>query len=188
MPPVNKYCSVTNGFNFRRDVHEDIGHITTLKVSDKKFEADFELKEPLDEKEEKVVGVISGFDWEGGYAQPLAFNFQVSIDNKNAALMLLHTDMKKLDVEMTFNIYEYDKQSGSFFKSLHTNDKPLKGVISVAGEQREFHTEDEPNPEVQMPENYGVTLVYVPQDEQQEIHMAVSTDKKFVKPWGIQRG
>lgn len=187
MPAVNKYCSVTNGFNFRRDLHENIGHITTLKVSDKKFEADFELKEPLDEKDEKVVGVISNFDWEGGFAQEMQFYFQVSIDNKNSALMLLHTDIKKLDVEMTFNIYEYDKQSGSFFKSLHTNDKVLKGVIAVAGDERQFRTEDDPNPEVQMPENYGVTLVYVPQDIEQEIHMAVSTDKKFVKQWGIKR-
>lgn len=188
MPAIYKQCSIDNAFNFRRDVHERLGHVTSLKIGETEFEADFTLKEPMEEGDVGVVGVLSSFDWEGGYAQPQTFAFQVSITNKNEMMTLIHTEMKSLNVEICYNIYEYDKQEGAFFNSLHTNDAAILSLIHVVGEERQIFLEDEPSMEVPMPENYQVVLGVVPQDEQQDIQMAVDTNQKFVKPWGITRG
>lgn len=188
MPEIMKDCSVFNGFNFKRDVHESIGHITKLKVAAKALKADLTLKNPEDESDEKVVGVISSFNWGGGYAEPQSFNCQISITNKNEVATLLHTDMKSLEVEICYNVYEYDRDAKKFYRSIHTNDASVKGLIQVEGTERVIYLEDTPGMEVEQPLNFGFVLGMVPEDKQQEIHVAVATDKKFVKPWGVERG
>jgi hypothetical protein len=188
MPEIYKTCSVFNGFNFRRDKHEMIGHVTSLKIGDKAFTADFSLTKPDDEAEVKVVGVLSDFNWAGGYAEPTSFNFQISITNKNEVALLLHTEIKSLAVEICYNVYEYDRDAKEFYRSVHTNDAALTGLIQIEGEERILYLQDEPGMEVEQPLNFGVVLGVVPEDTAQEIHLAVSTDKKFVKQWGVTRG
>lgn len=188
MPAIDKTCSVYNAFNFQRDRHEPLGHVISLKIGETEFNADFTLKEPMEEGDVGVVGVLSSFYWEGGYAQPQQFTFQISITNKNDMMTLLHTEMKSLNAEICYNIYEYDRQEGAFFNALHTNDAAVLSLIQVSGDERQIFASDEPGHEVEMPENYQVVLGLVPQDEQQEIHMAVDTSQKFVKPWGVTRG
>lgn len=188
MPAINKDCSVFNGFNFKRDVQDKIGHATQLTIGEKTLTADLTVKEPIEEGDEKVVGVISSFSWDGGYAQPIQFSMQISITNKNEIASLLHTQMKSVAVTVNFNIYEYDPEAKAYYKSLHTNDADIKGLIQVEGDERILYLSDEPGMEVQQPINYQIVIGIVPEDEQQEIHLAVSQSMKFVKPWGVTRG
>lgn len=190
MAHISKQCNVFNGFNFRRDLQDKIGHITKLKIADKQLDADFTegIIDPETEKDVKVVGIISGFDWPGGKAEPFSFSFQVSITNKNEIATLIHSEMKSIAVEVAFEIFEYDPDKKKFFKSVHTNDVALKALLSVHGGQRDLTLSDEPGYEVQQPLNYEMTMGVVPEDMSQEIHYAVATDKKFVLPWGVKRG
>jgi hypothetical protein len=57
----------------------------------------------------------------------------------------------------------------------------------LQGADRVLYLADRPGTEVQQPINYQVTIGIIPKDKQQEIHLAVSVDKKFVKPWGVTR-
>ena len=188
MPSIDKPCSVFNAFNFKRDVQDRIGHLVSLKIGDKDMTADISLKKPTDEAAEKCVGVISNLSWSGGLAEPINIAFQVSITNKNEIATLLHTTMKSTVIEWNFNIYEYDKEAKTYFLSFHCNSTAIKGLIETHGSERVFYLSDEPSSEVQKPENYQVVIGTVPEDQQQDIHMAVSNDKKFVKPWGVTRG
>lgn len=187
MPAIDKPCSVFNAFNFKRDVEDRIGHLTTLKIGDKTLTADITLKQPTDEADKKCVGVISHLHWDGGIAEPVQITFQVSITNKNEVATLLHTAMKSVVIEWTFNIFEYDKEAKQYFLAFHTNETAIKGLIQTQGSERVLYLSDTPG-EVQKPENYQVVIGTIPEDEQQSIHMAVSVDKKFVKPWGVTRG
>ncbi|MGD8989362.1 MAG: hypothetical protein PVH57_14445 [Syntrophobacterales bacterium] len=191
MAVVQKDCSIFNAFNFKKELQDRVGHITQLKIGGTKLKADFTkgVKEPEDEKEVSVVGVLSDYYWEGGFVEPMQFNFVVSVANKSAVAELLHTKMKSIAAEIAFNIYEYDPEKKQFYKCVHTSDKAVKANIKVEGGERMLFLDDEANPEVQQPLNYQVQLTLVPEDEQQDIQVAFSVSKKITLPWGVtQKG
>jgi hypothetical protein len=194
MPAIQKDCSVFQAFNFRRDVHDKVGHVTELKIGEDEngdMEADLTLRDPIagdDSSEVKVVGVISSFHWEGGYAQPVQISMQMSRENKKKLAVLLHTTMKSVKVVISYEIYEYDRDAEVFYKSVHTNDNTLNAILQVQGTERVLYLSDTPGTEVENPVNYQLVVGMVPDEEQQEIHIAVSDSAKFVKPWGVTRG
>lgn len=187
MASISKQCSIENTFNFKRDVQLPIGHITALKIGSKTFSADLEVKKPTDEAAEKIVGAISDFYWEGGFAESLDFVFDVSVTNKTDILSLLHTDMKSILVEITFTLYDYDPEEKAFFTCVHSNSTALKGLIKTEGDSRLFECTGDQDMVINQPQVYPVMLHIVPEDTQQDVHVAVATSKKFVKPWGITR-
>jgi len=187
MPAIDKPCSVFNAFNFKRDVEDRVGHLLSLKIGETELTADITLKQPTDEAEAKVVGVISHFHWDGGTAEPMQMTFNVSVTNKNEIATMLHTTLKSVVIEWKFNIFEYDKEKKEFFLAFHTNDAAVKGLLQTQGSERVLYISDQPGSEVQKPENYPATIGAVPEDEQQDIHLAVAVGKQFVKPWGVTR-
>lgn len=188
MPATDKPCSIFNAYNFKRDVQDLIGHVTYLKIGETELAKDQELKIPLDDSLLKVVGPISHFHWEGGYSQPLLFNLQLSITNKNNVAALLHTQMQSIAIAVAFNIYEYDPMDKKFFKCAHSNDANLTGIIYVQGSDRQLYLAEQPSTEVPKPLNFQLTLGVISEDTKQDIHLAVSVSQKFVKPWGVTRG
>jgi len=189
MAEISKECSVVNAFNFKKELQERIGHVTELKIGDKSFKADFTkgIRDPETEKEVNAVGVISSYYWAGGYAESMSFTFQVSITNKTEVADLLHTKLKSIAAEIAFNIYEYDPEKKQFFKCVHTGGKEVKCLLQLEGDERVLYLSDEPGMEVQQPMNFQVNLGLVPEDEQQDIQVALSTSKKFTLPWGVER-
>lgn len=187
MAEVQKSCSVFNAFNFKKELQDRVGHITQLKIGDKKLKADFTkgIKDPEGDKEVDAVGILSDYYWNGGHVEPMHFTFMVSVANKTEVADLLHTKLKSIAAEVAFNIFEYDPEKKQFFKCVHTSDKALKANIQVEGGERQLYLDDEANPEVQQPLNYQVTLTIVPEDEQQDIQLALSATKKFTLPWGV---
>jgi hypothetical protein len=187
MPDIHKTCSVFNAFNFRRDVHESIGHLVELTIGETTFEQDLELHDPEEDGKVTVVAPISSISWSGGFSEPVSINFFLSVTNKNEMATLLHTDMKSIEVVFSYDIFDYDPDARVWYKSFHSNDTALNGLLHVQGTQRDLYLDDHPGTEVEQPRNYGVNLGIVPEAEAQEIHLAVSQDKKFVKQWGVTR-
>lgn len=193
MPAIHKDCSVFQAFNFRRDVHDKVGHVTELKIGEDEngdLAADLTLRDPIagdDTSEVKVVGVISSYHWEGGYAQPIQIAMQISRENKKKLATLLHTTMKSVKVTINYEVFEYDRDAEVFYKSVHTNDGTLNAILQVQGTERVIYLSDTPGTEVENPTNYQLVVGMVPDEEQQEIHIAVSDTAKFVKPWGVTR-
>lgn len=189
MATITKQCSVFNAFNFRRDVFDSVGHVVSLKIGDTDLPADMTLKEPIEEGELKVVGAISSFSWEGGYAQPIQIAMQISRERKTDLATLLHKTMKSVAVDIQFVIYEYDRDKEVFYESVHTNDVAINCLLQVQGRDRVIYLSDEPGHEVETPVNYQLVLGLVPDEkEQQEIHIALGQEQKFVKQFGITKG
>ena len=182
-------CSVTQGFNFQKDAQVFVGHINSLKIGEKEFKKDIAVADPTkineDQNTVKVVGVVSNIFWQGGYADAIQFSCQVSTENKQEAVVLQHTKLSNTNVEFSFTIYDYDPVKKVFYKTFHTNEKDLKGLVEKNGEDLALNIDLTFSSEVNSPKNYGFYLGVMPKEEEQDVHYAVSQDAKFVKKWGV---
>ncbi len=183
-------CSVEQGFNFQKDAQQTVGHITSLKIGDTSFDKDIQVTVPSkineDSNTTKVVGVASNLYWQGGFADPIHFDCQISVTNKQAAALLRHTKLSNTNVEFSFIIYEYDPVKKVFYEAFHTNETDMKGLIEKNGSVLTFALDETPPTSgVVSPLNFFFSLGVMPQEEEQDLHFAVSQDGKFVKKWGV---
>jgi len=180
-------CNVTQGFNFEKDAQTIIGHINYLKVGDKEMKADLSVTNPEDiTKEVKIFGVASSIYWKGGYADPVQFSCQVSVDNKNSIATLLHKSMSNTEVEVQFTIFDYDPKQKKYYQCFHSNAVKLKCLVLKSGGELAIALDMDQSTEVVSPKNHRFSLGAMPQDIKQEIHLAVSVSDKFVKQFGIE--
>jgi hypothetical protein len=181
-------CSVGQGFNFEKDSQNVVGHLTSLKIGSKEFAKDIEVMDPTaikDDTKVKVVGVISGIFWNGGYADPLSVNCQVSTVNKQDAVVLQHSDLSDTAVEYDYVIYDYDPVAKVYFKAFHNNETTLKGLVEKSGGSLSLGIEMDQGMEVVSPKNFGFYIGIMPQEEAQVVHYGVSNTGKFTKAWGV---
>ncbi len=185
---VSSYsCSVGQGFNFQKDEQVLVGHIVYLKIGESELKADLNVTNPEDvSKLVKVVGIVSQMSWEGGYAEPIQFNCQVSTDNKNTLATLTHKDMSNTEVLFKFAVFDYDPKAKKYFKCFHSGDEQLKGLVQKSGGDLAMYIDMDQSMEVASPKNYSFSLGIMPQDKNMAIQMAVSTDAKFAKKWGVE--
>ena len=181
-------CSVSRGFNFEKDAQSVVGHLTSLKIGTKEFAQDIEVTDPTaikDNTKVKVVGVISGIFWNGGYADPLSLNCQISTLNKQDAVVLQHSDLSDTRVEYDYVIYDYDPVAKVYYKAFHNDTTTLKGLIETSARELSLGIEMDQSMEVLSPKNYGFFIGIMPQEEAQTVHYGVSKTAKFAKSWGV---
>lgn len=179
-------CSVPQGFNFQKDEQVTVGHINYLKIGDKVLASDLNVTDPENlAKVVKVFGIVSGISWNGGYAEPVNFSAQVSVDNKNKLATLKHKSMANTEVEVQFTIYDYDYKAKRYYKCFHSNDLKLKGLVLKSGGELAMNIDMDQSSEVVSPKNHTFSLGVMPQDAAQQIHLAVALGSKFVKQWGV---
>ena len=180
-------CSVSQGFNFQKDEQILVGHIVSCKVGDTEFEADLNVSDPEDASNLiKVFGIVSGIYWNGGYADPVQLSCQVSNDNKVKIVTLTHKDLSNTEVVFKFNIYDYDPKEKKYYKCFHANDTDLNGLVEKSGGDLNMSIDMDQSMEVVSPKNFSFDLGVMPQDQDMEIHLAVSVSDKFVKKWGVE--
>jgi len=180
-------CSVIQGFNFQKDQQVTVGHIVACKVGNDQFGADFKVSNPEDAaKLIEVFGIVEGFYWNGGYADPVQFSCQVSNKNKTKIATLTHKSLASTEVLLKFNIYKFDPKEKKYFKCFHSNDAELKGLIAKSGGELVMSIAEDNSREIESPLNYSFNLGVMPQPANMEIHVAVSLSDKFVKKWGVE--
>jgi hypothetical protein len=181
-------CSVSQGFNFEKNSQNIVGHLTYLKIGTEEFTRDIEVIDPTAPKDEtkiKVLGVISGVFWNGGYADPISLNCQISTTNKQSAAVLQHSELSDTSVEYSFVIYDYDPVANLYYKAFHNNSISLLGLVEKSGGALSLGIEMEQSLEVVSPENFGFYIGIMPQEEAQTVHYGVSNTAKFTKAWGV---
>ena len=186
-PETSYSCDVWQGFNFQPDIQSHVGHVTSMIISDDTpLTPDLTVTDPEDRVSTvEVVGVLSDIYWEGGYADPIQMNFLISTNNKNLVTILTHTSFSNTDVVFGFNVYEYDPEAKRYFKAFHSNDAELFGLIQKEGSELMLYVDQDPSTEIQSPQVFMMTIGIMPQDFEQELHLAVSVTDKFVKQWGV---
>jgi hypothetical protein len=187
MAELSYSCDVSQGFNFQKDQQTPVGHINKLKVAGKELAADMAVTnaENVTGDKVKVVGVVSGIYWAGGYADSIEFSCQVSNPNKKTLALLAQMEMANTMVEFVFTIYDYDPDEKKYYKCFHSNDVALKGLVKKSGGELSIRIDMDQSEEVMSPKNFTMTLGIMPEDLEQETHMAMSVSDKLVKRWGV---
>jgi hypothetical protein len=184
--PIDLSCDVMQGFNFRTDITTQIGFITALKIGDEVMTADITCKDPLNNaNDKKVVGVMSYCGWIGAATDPLNMNVLVSETAKNKVDTLTKMNMSNVEVDVTFDCYDYDPVEATYYKRFHSGEATLKGLIYGQGDDLAIRIVLEPNAVVQEPRNYTLSLGIKPQPSQQELHYAGSAGDEVAMQWGV---
>jgi hypothetical protein len=188
MASTSLNCSVSQGFNFEKDSQCVVGHLISLKIGTKKLACDIKVIDPAvinDDAKVSVVGVISGIFWKGGYTDPLSFNCRISTFNKQDIVVLQHSGLSDTSVEFDYVIYDYDPVAKVYYKAFHNHSATLKGLIEKSGGSLSLEIEMDQSIEVVLPENFGLYVGIIPQEEIQVVHFGVSNVGKFTKAWGV---
>ena len=187
MADLSYSCDVSQGFNFQRDVQTQVGHINKLTVATKELVEDIEITDPENVTGDpvKVVGVVSGMYWAGGYAEPIQFGCQVSNANKLTLAVLSHSEMSDTMVEFAYTIYDYDPDEKKYYKCFHTDGAVLKGLVEKSGGDLNISIDTEQSGEIVSPKNFAFSLGVMPEDLAQDTHLAMSVSDKLVKVWGV---
>ena len=187
MAEVSYSCDVSQGFNFQKDQQTLVGHINKLKVAGKELAVDMAVTNPenVTGDKVKVVGVVSNIYWGGGYADSMQFSCQVSNPNKKTLAVLTQMEMANTMVEFVFTIYDYDPDEKKYYKCFHSNDAVLKGLVQKSGGQLSIFIDADQSQEVMSPKNFTMNLGVMPEDLEQDTHMAISVSDKMVKRWGV---
>jgi hypothetical protein len=187
MAELSYSCDVSQGFNFQKDEQTLVGHINKLKVAGKELAADMAVTNPenVTGDKVKVVGVVSDLYWGGGYADSIEFRCQVSNPNKKTLAVLTQMEMANTMVEFVFTIYDYDPDEKKYYKCFHSNDAVMKGLVKKSGGQLSISIDADQSQEVMSPKNFTMELGIMPEDLEQDTHMAISVSDKMVKRWGV---
>jgi hypothetical protein len=181
-------CDVTQGFNFDKTMQSIVGHINSMKIGDTELDADLGITDPTDLAGDKikVVGILSGIGWQGGFAQGINISAQIGNKNQKAITLLQHADLSNTAVEFKFTTYAYDPEKKVYYKCFHANDTVLKGLVEKdASGGLGLSIDPDQSTEVMSPMNFFFDIGIMPEDTEQEIHVAVSDTDKFVKKWGV---
>lgn len=80
-------CSISQGYNFQKDVQTLVGHLVKLKIGDTEITADTDLTDPADNtKSVTVVGPISYIQWQGGMQMPYMLTLTLQPQTKRQLL------------------------------------------------------------------------------------------------------
>lgn len=181
--------NVRQGFNFEKDSQVTVGFINSLKVGDTTLESDFNVTDPENVTASiKVFGVLNGIMWQGGYTDGVQLGAQVSNDNKNKLATLLHKTLSNTEVEIEFTVYDYDPKTKKYYQCFHCNGTKLKGLVEKSGGRLNMRIDNEASYEVVSPKNFAFDVSVMPDETEQQIHLAVSTTDKFAKAWGLKVG
>ena len=182
-------CDVTQGFNFQKDLQKLVGHIVSCQVGDEAFDSDFKVQDPEGEADAfvGVFGIVSGIYWNGGYADPIQFNCQVSNANKVKIATLTHKSLTNTEVTFKFNIYDFDPTEKKYYKCFHTDDADLKGLVMKSGGELVMNISMNQSDEITSPKNFAFNLGVMPQEgASADLMVATSVSDKFVKKWGVE--
>lgn len=176
-------CSVEQGFNFKKDVQELVGHITSMTIGDTELSADIGGTDPTDISGDKVsvVGVMSSAYWQGGYAHGINLQAKVSNTNQTSLAGLTLNTLDSTEVKFQFNVYKYDNSAKTYYLCFHANETDLNGLVETSGGDLVMTIDTDPSMEVRNPLNFHFDISIMPADEEQDIHVAVSDTDKFVK-------
>lgn len=188
MATIDKRCDIGQGFNFDKDRQAPVGFITDMKVGETQFDSKITVKDPTAPTTDMpVVAVLRYFSWEeGGVSKDLAFSGFVDTKTMQKILLLIQSDMSKIEVLFKFKVYSFDPIKQQYFLCVHSNDVEMKGWIQKEGTSLCITVEDTENDQIASPKNFPFSVSITPQPSKQVIHIATSVDGKKPKDWGLK--
>lgn len=180
-------CNVVQGFNFKRDVQDPLGHIMHLTIGDEEIPANMDVVNPVDGEIITVVGVLSYLEWGGGDAHPIRFACQVSNTNKVLLTGLIGETLHNTSVLLQFDVYEYDPapEQRTYYKCFHTNDEQVKGLIEKSAGDLNINIANDHSHEVMSPLNFTLDMGVLPEEIDQHLQIAHAVGANKTSRWGV---
>lgn len=189
MPSFSRSLDVYQGFNFKKDQQSNVGVLLSLKIADKKFDADLEtIKDPESPtKDLKAVAVLNQYQWDTGATDSMYFSGQISTDNRQTLATLVMQDLTNIEVSFEYAIYQYDPLKKQYFKS-NSHKGALMGLVEKAGDELKLRVADDPSDEVASPQNFTFQIGIKPQPKEHQVTLASAPAMKVEKKWGFKGG
>lgn len=181
--------SLRQAFNFEKDSQVLVGHLVSLNIGTIDLPADFALDNPKDTAGDNltVVGAITDISWEGGYADPVHIQFNVSSANQVVMLGMKHQTLVNTEVVFQFIIYQYDQVASVYYESFWSNATDMNSLLLKNGGDLAIDIAEAPDPTVKSPDNFNAYLGLVPQNtDAQALLLAFSNTAKLTKVWGVK--
>jgi hypothetical protein len=181
-------CDVTQGFNFKRDVQNPLGHVKTLVIGQETIDPNMEVISPETGDKITVVGIISDIAWDGGDAHPISVTCQVSNSNKVLITGLTGETLHDTSVDFDFDIYRYDPapDQRKFYKCFHTGDEVVKGRLQKSpGGKLSISIAQDASHEVESPLNFTLWFAVNPEEIEQALHVAHAVGANKTSRWGV---
>jgi hypothetical protein len=196
MAALNFDCSIHQAYMFEKDSQVLVGHLTKLVIGSTSpitFALDTELTVATDLSKAKIVGPMSNISWNGGYADPVYIDANVSVPNQQSATLLTHTDLSDTTVVFQFNVYAYDPVAKKYYIAFSSNPggsaTDMNGLIMKQGGSLAFSIDSDQDMEVASPKNFRMSIGIMPQETAaQALQVAVSNTANFAKQWGVGMG
>jgi hypothetical protein len=129
-----KECDIGQGYNFKQDEHHTFGYITMLAIGDNNIAPDIKVVDPTALTKPKATGTANTADTSGIFTVPvvsvlsnvtwstlpnenIVLQSRISVANGQQLKMLLMQSLKKVNVTVSFVIYEYDLVNQTYFTS-----------------------------------------------------------------------
>lgn len=178
------------GFNFKADEKGLVMHVLQCDIGGKSLKANLgKITDPTTGNPDvTAVGIGSAFAWDGKRTGSIALSFNVDVSNMQMVMELTKVKMDKTLVSFKLNIYDFDSASAQkvWYKSLGNSDA-FKGSINKASGDYAIFIAEEPDPTVQLPVNYRMTIVLDPDETaQQNWEHAFGVGKNVIVPWGVE--
>jgi len=202
VPDITYELNLQQGFNFRQDVQDICGFVTSLSIAQKTSTKNGVLKPDIAASNpntdgvtspQNVVGVMKAFKWGGGLTDPIELKFNVSNDNRNVLFGLLQSKLSSTDIAISFQVFNFDQPSAQFYLAIGaaaTNGvagNQLTGNIAKEGKEKLLFAlpNNSPAQEVQMPQNWDVELTIAPAQLAQSVMYQYAPAFSMIKSWGI---
>ncbi len=229
---LEKTCDITQGFNFKQDEHHTFGYITTMTIGDTEIEPSFKVFDPTDMPDppkkasatgageasvgasqnfkKPVVAVLESVTWNTETTGVIEFKGRIAPKNMQLINTLLMSSLKKLVVELSFVIYEYDNVNNTYFPTIASfkgsepiGTKPVKaaggkfktdpnakrvyGLLARDGNTLKLTSNSAPESEPAGFFNHAfeVSLAATSAPAVQELQLQTSATSKLIKPWGL---
>jgi len=175
------------GFNFRQDVQDAAGWLTSLTIGTQQLAADLALKSPNGALQ--AVAVMRYFKWSGGVTDPIELKANISTPNRNMVWSMLHAALPSTSVQFSFQITYFDQQSATFYTAMlgPSQGTSLNARIAKEGKQKlELSLPSSLASEtVKSPQNYEMELTVMPAAQQQSLTWRYAPGSALIKQWGI---
>lgn len=170
-----------------QSVHKQtFGVISSLTVAGKKLDTAFEPKNPATGKAEKMVGILQCFAWDGGDNNHISIVALCPEDVAQEVDKLLTADIKDVNVEMAFSVWEWDDVHG-YWEARHSDGKAIKGTIPTNGGQLQIAMDRTKSDQYSVGNRklHDFRMVMLPNDEN-HIHAGNFKGQVVVRQWGIK--
>jgi hypothetical protein len=185
MPVFN--VSAARAFGFK-DNPGLFGHLTSFQIGKNTLVADMTLETPLGGGDVNIVGALSDITWGGespGAGDPIHISAEISPENAMQVKALSRLSRPDDHVTFSFVVYHYDQENKAYYVACQgaadgkpLNSRLLEHTLAVSDEG----AAPVPGGGIVL---FRVVAELLPDTTGQNIALAQSSTKRYIKRWGI---